>query len=123
MKPWQIVIVVLALGATVWSLARTMLGDDGMNFPDRWVFVDVETGRLYAVSTDERVVIPGRSPESGNRSLFPVSEGDDGTWTINERFLEGAASNEHRSDNAPIDWETGRIDASGEPEFIRYSTR
>ncbi|MEM9063859.1 MAG: hypothetical protein AAGB51_00045 [Planctomycetota bacterium] len=119
MKPWQLVIVVIALLATGYSVFSGITRESGITLPDSKVFADVQTGALYRIDSSETVVVPGRSPSSGERVLWPVIEREDG-WFLSNRYLEGAQRNTLASEAEAIDLETGQISVTTGPESIRY---
>lgn len=117
-KPWQVVLIVAAvgvLGFSVWKFALS----DGLEaqMVDSVYMVDVGTGQIYEFNITGRrgVMIPGKNPDTGKYSLMPVQQTENGSWTIDRadldslRFVDGDATAIDRgtgvatvSDNPPI---------------------
>lgn len=87
-KPWQIILVVLAvgvLGYSVWKFAF----NTGPKLPSSVLLVDVVSGELFEVSIAGRrmAFYPEKHPDTGDRTLLPVVQQDDGTWRISGHSL------------------------------------
>lgn len=54
--------------------------------PSQYNFVCVETGESYVISKRDMKVIPAINPDTGKRTLLPVTEGEDGRIYISERY-------------------------------------
>ena len=83
LKPWQIVLLVVAavvLGGSLWI----SLGGSRVPNPSDVIVADVESGDLYVLDTSGRkiVLLPATNPETGARTLFPVRKEEDGSWVI-----------------------------------------
>ncbi|MBL4591424.1 MAG: hypothetical protein JKY96_05640 [Phycisphaerales bacterium] len=89
-KPWQIVIMVLAVIALGFVVVKYGFGggspESKMN--SSMTLVDVETGQLYTfdISGKNGIVIPARNPESNKKALLPVYKNDDSEWAISNRY-------------------------------------
>lgn len=58
----------------------------------RVMMADVVSGELFEFDTSKApVLIPERHPDSGEALLFPVTRGDDGSWSIESRYLGSVA--------------------------------
>jgi hypothetical protein len=87
---WKILLVVVALVALPLAVIRSGLFSSPLPQDDYRMLVDIETGQLYrAKQAGRSILIPAESPESGLRTLFPVTEGEDGGWTVSTRYLPG----------------------------------
>lgn len=89
-KPWQIILIVVAFGAlgfSVWKFGFSA-GSEAL-MANSVIMVDVETGELFEFSLKGRrgVMVPGENPDSGKITLMPVFKQDDGSWMIGERDL------------------------------------
>lgn len=87
-KPWQIILIVVAFGAlgfSVWKFGFT----GGPDLPDSVLLVDVKTGDLFELDIGGRkaAYYPEKHPDTGDRTLMPVMQGDDGSWRIGGRML------------------------------------
>ncbi|MEM1329998.1 MAG: hypothetical protein AAGG07_05505 [Planctomycetota bacterium] len=114
-KPWQVVVMVAGLGAGVFGVVSVLRGS-GPPIAQSRLAVDVTTGVVYRVSNDRTVVFPARSPETGERSIFPVEEREDG-WYINERMIESLVRRfgDDIASTRVEDAESGRVSVSGSP--------
>jgi|GEM_PF-1136298 len=85
-KPWQIVLIVLALIVCGVSVGMTMFGGGGPRMGDRIEMVDLVSGDRYwiDVSGKRRGTFPAKHPETGLRTLVRIHEQDDGSWTSGE---------------------------------------
>jgi hypothetical protein len=105
---WQIVLFVAA-GIAVAISGYFTFFRSGINLPHKLVLVDIVTGDLYGIDSDGKtILIPARSPVSGEKSLYPVAKGDDGEWVLDARSLEEIRAIAEQKELA-IDEETGRV--------------
>lgn len=108
-KPWQIVLIVVALGVLAFSGYR-MMGSGVVKGPSGQMTVDVLTGQLYMLKKGKArgIMYPAKNPDTGDRTLFPVVQ-EDGSdeWTINSRMLE--AITEEMYDESDALGSRGRI--------------
>jgi hypothetical protein len=107
-KPWQIVLFVLAAIAVAISVARGLLADRP-ELSHELHLVDIRTGEMYSIDpSGKSIPVPARSPVTGERNLFPVAEGEDGEWTVDYRALNQIKAG--RADAAEaIDIDSGRV--------------
>lgn len=107
--------MVAGLGAGVFGVVSVLRGS-GPPIAQSRLAVDVTTGVVYRVSNDRTVVFPARSPETGERSIFPVEEREDG-WYINERMIESLVRRfgDDIASTRVEDAESGRVSVSGSP--------
>ena len=114
LKPWQLVLVIVAalvLAVAVWM---TFSGSD-VPRPGEITVADVETGELFVMDTSGRKIalLPGTNPDSGNRTLFPVREEDDGSWRITPVGMGAFAG--YEGDAAAIaDRSSGKVNVTSE---------
>ncbi|HED52620.1 MAG TPA: hypothetical protein ENJ00_00255 [Phycisphaerales bacterium] len=124
-KPWQIAVVVIGLLVGIGGIVLAIGKDSGPDLADKLILVDVTTGDTYTVSLRNRsVVIPVKSPETGQRTLLPI-ELDDETesWHISEHYMPALSGIEEISDK--VDPETGKLDlpVKIKPEVIKRKKR
>jgi hypothetical protein len=83
LKPWQLVLVIVAALVLAVSLWMTLSGSD-VPRPGEITVADVETGELFVMDTSGKKIalLPATNPDTGNRTLFPVRKEDDGSWRI-----------------------------------------
>jgi len=96
-KPWQIILIIVALAVLAFSGWR-MLGSGVVAGPDGQMTVDILTGQLYDVRKGKAkgIMYPAKNPETGERTLFPlIQEDDTDSWILNPR-LESAVTDEMR---------------------------
>lgn len=83
LKTWQKVLMGVALLVLVGSFWLSFQGR-GADLPDRITLADISTGETFYIKTGGRrlAILPERNPETGQRSLFPVSKSENGAWVI-----------------------------------------
>jgi hypothetical protein len=86
-KPWQIILVVVALGVLAFSAWRFGF-KNRVSQPEGILLVDVVTGKLYDTRKGEArgLLLPARHPITGERTLFPVERVEDGSWRLRSRY-------------------------------------
>lgn len=86
-KPWQIIIIVLALAGLVVSVILFMPGKS-VPKTEGYMTVDIMTGQLYDIRKGKAkgVPLPAKHPDTGVRTLYPVSQVNDTTWEIPTGF-------------------------------------
>ncbi len=82
-KPWQIVLMVLAvfvLGFSVWKYGFS----NAVPETSGYMTVDIMTGQLYDIRKGKAkgVPLPAKHPDTGQRTLYPVNQVDDLIWEI-----------------------------------------
>ena len=82
-KPWQIILIVLAFAVLGFSLLRMSSGGK-IELPNSVLVVDVETGDLYNMRLGKRngAYFPERNPDTNRLTLMPVEQDDNGEWHI-----------------------------------------
>ena len=87
-KPWQMIVIALAVIVLAFSAWRFM-GGQGLDQPDGLMTVDVMTGQLYDVDRGRAVgiVLPVRHPETNEPTLFPVEQDSSGDWVLVPRYV------------------------------------
>lgn len=82
-KPWQVVVFVLAVGALGFA-AWSFLSAKRPHLTDRVLVVDVQTGDLFEMNTGGRhtAIFPELNPETAMYSLVPVEQGEDGRFVL-----------------------------------------
>ena len=111
-KPWQIVVMVLAFGAVIASVFYSCSGgSDAVSQADTVRMVDVESGELYQAPFPDRapVTFPAKSPASGNQTLFPVRDAGDGKWALDTRYLPKIKAVKGLKQGLIVDQRTGEI--------------
>jgi len=88
LKPWHIVLLVAAIGVLGYSVFRFVFSS-GPDLPDTVLLVDVKSGDLFRLDVSGRKAgyYPEKHPDTGDRSLLPVRQLDDGTWVISPHSL------------------------------------
>jgi len=109
-KPWQIAVVVIGLLVGIGGIVLAMGKDSGPDLADKMILVDVTTGNTYKISYKNRsVVLPVRSPETNERTLFPIEYNEEkGAWFMKRRYMGAMDGIEKISDK--VDAESGRLD-------------
>ncbi|MDF1808571.1 MAG: hypothetical protein P1U42_02645 [Phycisphaerales bacterium] len=89
-KPWQIILIVLALGALVFTVMKFGFKPSvESQMANSMTLVDVETGQLYVANLGGKntIIVPMRHPDSDEVALLPVFE-EDGEWFLWERYRD-----------------------------------
>lgn len=86
-KPWQIILIVVAFGALGFSVWKFGFGNRVYQ-PDGILTVDVVSGQLFDVHKGKAkgILLPVRHPDTGERTLFPIEKLQDGTWQLLPRY-------------------------------------
>lgn len=86
-KPWQIILAVVAFGVFGFSIWNFAFGG-AVDQPEGILVVDVVSGELFDLQKGSArgLLLPARHPVSGERTLFPVEQLEDGTWMLRERY-------------------------------------
>lgn len=87
LKPWHIVLIIAAVAVLGFSVYRAVFSNSVPKH-DSILLVDVTTGILYdAHKGDARgMLLPARSPDTNERTLFPVEQTEDGQWRVRARY-------------------------------------
>ncbi len=99
-KPWQIILIIVALAVLAFSGWR-MMGSGVVAGPDGHMTVDIMTGQLYMVQKGKArgIMYPVKHPETGDRTLFPVTQEDGSdTWELHGRSA-GSISDKMRNES------------------------
>ena len=126
-KPWQIVLIVIAVIGSAGSVAWTLMSRDSIQFGNRIEMVDLVTGDRYwiDVSGDRRGTFPAKHPETQQRTLVRIQEDDNGVWKSFEirsaaAQIRGSGQNPQELFQAVESFETGVIRVSdAEPKQYR----
>jgi len=112
-KPWQIVLFVVALGAIVFALYRS-LSHDKLDLPNSIVMVDVQTGELFRFSTSGKrgVGVPNFNPDTNKVSLLPVLKDEGGKWFLTDR-AQPILADLKVPHTAVVDLKTGEVKTHG----------
>jgi len=111
LKPWQIVVLVLGLIAIGFVGFRLLRGSGGPVIQDRLYLVDVTTGQMYSASTKVPLGIPAKSPETGERTLWPANRNEDGQWVVSSFVIDGVRGSDGYDDlpDDVINWASGIV--------------
>lgn len=120
-KPWQIALIVIGLLAGAAGVVYAMTGGKSVDLVDSMTLVDVNTGELFRVSTNNRsIIIPMKRRDTDQRTLMvAVFDETEKKWLVPERYrgpLNGFP------DQTLIDAETGviGIDPSAKPTSVDW---
>ncbi|MBO6740304.1 MAG: hypothetical protein JJ916_10625 [Phycisphaerales bacterium] len=82
-KPWQIILIAVAVVVLGFSLWRSFTSGQ-VNLPDSVLVIDVETGDMYRMGLGKRngAYFPEKNPESGQHNLMPVVKTESGDWIV-----------------------------------------
>lgn len=86
-KPWQIVLFVLAIGAigfTLWKFTSS----NSVPTTTGYLTVDIMTGQRYDIRKGKAkgVPLPAKNPDTGMRTLYPINPVNDLVYEIPAGF-------------------------------------
>jgi hypothetical protein len=115
-KPWQIVVMVIAIVAVAASAYFSLSGSNDVKFASEVTLVDVNTGDLFAFSVGRRNVVfpPETNPETGKKTLLRVSKNAEGKWVLDGRELSAILPTIEGDHKAVVDRKTGEVSVSSE---------
>ena len=118
LKPWQIVLMIVAVLVLAGSLWMTLGGRSVPN-PNQIIVADVETGELFSIDTSgsKLALLPARHPETGEKTLYPVQKNDDGEWVIT-RLLASTFETYEGEAAAVMDRQTLVVEVEGNPKAL-----
>jgi hypothetical protein len=116
LKPWQVLILVLGVAAVGYLVYRVAFTGKGTGqLADAIYGVDVATGEVFEYDVrSHAVVFPAVNPATGKRTVLPAGQAADGTWFIEERYIE-LAGGLGAEPKAVTDRATGKVDTKGQP--------
>ena len=86
-KPWQIVLFVVASLALIF-IAFNIIRGNGIDIEHDLIVVDVISGEVYEIDTNGRgIVLPTKNPQTGERTMYPVFKNESGQWVLEGRAL------------------------------------
>jgi hypothetical protein len=88
-KPWQIVLLVLAVIAVIASTIYSLRNSDDLGLSNKIPMVDVITGDRYIVKLPKSgsMEIPGINPTTKETTLLPYwKDEESGQWKVIERY-------------------------------------
>lgn len=118
LKIWQVLVLVLGLAALGYLGYSMMSGGSGAKWANEALGVDIETGQIYSFSLGKKAaVFPATNPDTGRRTIYPVSQDESGAYFVSTRYLEGI-ENMDIDPKAVADRSSGRINAKDD-QIIR----
>ena len=115
-KPWQIVVMVIAVVAVAASAYLSLSGGETVKLSNEITMVDVNSGDLFAFAVDRRHVVmpPEKNPETGKRTLLSVNKTGEGKWMLDGRELGAMLPTIEGDHKAVIDRKTGEVKVNNE---------
>lgn len=110
LKPWQIGVFVVAVGAVVFGVYTLMTSGKSVVDTDL-IYIDVQSGDLFTYHNSQTAVVPATNPDTGNASLLPVEKTPTG-YQLRKRFM-GALDLVPVPATAIVNMETGEVKVSG----------
>ena len=109
-RPWQIVVLVLALLSVCGSVFYTCSTSDKVKQADSVIMVDIATGELFEAPRpgNHAVMFPGKNPTTGKATLYPA-HASEGKWRIDVRFLPEIRKSADLKKELTVDWKTGEV--------------
>lgn len=121
-KPWQIVLMVVAVVAVAASAYFSFSGSSGRpELISEITMVDVTTGQLFNFTLGGKrgVSVPETNPDSGKRTLVPVYKDSAGTWMVDPRDRP-ALREFSKEPKLFVDGNSGKVEAApGKPRHVR----
>lgn len=100
----QLAVLFVAVLAVVCAVRAAFHDPYGLN--GKSLYVCVESGRLFSLSTDEAGMVPARNPQTGDYTLLPCARTRDGRLRVGERYrpvlVEQLADTNRRVDPATL---------------------
>jgi len=92
-KPWQIVLIVVALLALVASISYQIFNSDTVTQSTSLTLIDYKTGELFAsdIPTGKSAFLPATNPGTKEDTLVPVVKRD-GKFYVAEKYVNYARS-------------------------------
>ncbi|MEM7628074.1 MAG: hypothetical protein AAF356_01490 [Planctomycetota bacterium] len=89
MKPWQIILMIVALLVLGGSIAWQLSSSDEPEVGGDVLLVDIRSGEVFRANTSGRraVVIPAKHPDTGERTIYPAERTESGDLRIKARYL------------------------------------
>ena len=116
-RPWQIILFVLAVLAVGITIARGLLADRP-ELSHQLYLVDVQSGEMFSIDpSGKSIPVPARNPSTGERNLYPAAQDERGQWVLDFRALEQIKGDRPETAEA-IDIESGRVLDAGEVKRI-----
>ena len=111
-KPWQIVVMVLAVVAVVGSAFYSCKSTDTTKVvqADSVTLVDIKTGALFEAKFPERrpVSWPAKNPDSGEATLYPAYQKDN-AWFVTGRVLADVRRDTNLNKQILADEKSGQL--------------
>ncbi len=108
-KPWQIVLLVVAVVAVATSAYFSMSGEPNIQAKTSVLMFDVNTGDSQEMGFGKGgAAYPGINPKTKTLSMLPIQQREDGKWYLIERYAS-ALKNIEGSKAAVIDQKTGEV--------------
>jgi hypothetical protein len=115
-KPWQIVVMVIAVVAVAASAYFSFSGKSDVKFASEITMVDVNTGDLFAFPVSRRQVVipPEANPDTGKKTLLRVNKNAAGKWVLDGREVSAILPTIEGDHKAVIDRKTGEVRVTNE---------
>ena len=115
-KPWQIVVMIVALLGAMGSIFYSCMGPDRVKQSSNAHMVDIRSGELFeAPYPDKRpVFFPAKNPKTGDMTLYPVAP-IEGKWYLDRRYMNDIKKDDKLKTGLIADGKTGEIVAAGGP--------
>lgn len=113
-KPWQVVVMVLAVVAVLVSSMYTCSRmSDKVSQSSDVTLVDIKTGELFEASYPDKAPVsyPAKRPDTHEAVLYPVYQSEN-KWLIATRFLGDVKKDKALRSDLIVDAKTGEIKVS-----------
>jgi hypothetical protein len=110
-KPWQIVVIVLAILSAVGMSVYSCASSDTVSQADSAYMVDIATGELFEAPYPKKkaVMFPATNPATGTETLYRVYKREGDKWTLDTRYAPTIRSHKNLKPELVVDWKSGEV--------------
>jgi len=115
-KPWQMVVMGLAVLAVIGSSLYTCASMGEKVTQSKYAtMVDIKTGDLFEARYPDKkpVHFPAKHPTTGELTLYPIVLKDN-KWVLNTRYMSAIRAEKTLKDGLITDSKTGEIQAASD---------
>jgi hypothetical protein len=114
-KPWQIVVIALAIIGASTSIIYSCSSMSGeVKQSDSAKMVDIRTGDLFEAPYPKKspVIFPAKNPNTGSMTLYPVFFLEE-KWVLDRRYLPDIKQDKQLKADLIVDSKSGEIKPTG----------
>ncbi|MBX3383801.1 MAG: hypothetical protein KF864_09885 [Phycisphaeraceae bacterium] len=116
-KPWQIAVIGAAVLAVVGVSVYSCSNSRDLGLAKEIPMVDVVTGDRFVVKVPKSgsMGIPSKHPETGNETLIPLYQDENGNWRVSERYASSVNLKALGVESSALDRASGQVRVSDKP--------